>query len=124
MSGWLAAAVDGEDLVGRAASHEVAVVAAPGVVVHEPGVDLGLELSGAGEAPAVERGAPALLEGGALEAFTHGVVVRRPGRDPDVGQSLGRDGGAEGAGLVLGAVVGEHGPDGVTHPAPSTDDLV
>src|SRR5690606_22865824 len=77
MSGWRAAAVDGEDLVGRAASHEVAVVAAPGVVVHEPGADLGLELAGAGEVPAVERGAPALLQGGALEAFADRVVVRR-----------------------------------------------
>src|SRR5690606_9734541 len=107
MSGGLAIAVDSEHLGGGAAAHVVAVVAAPVVVVHEPGVDLGLELAGAGEPAPVERGAPALLQSGPVEAFAHGVVVRGAGRDPHVGEALGGDGGAEGAGVVLGSVVGQ-----------------
>src|SRR4051812_41785585 len=110
MSGRLVV-VQGQELGGGAAAHVVAVVAAPLVVVHEPGVDLGLELTDAGEAASVERGAPAFLEGGALEPFAHGVVVGRPGWDPLVVEALGDEGGAERAGGVFGAVVAEHGPD-------------
>ena len=66
-------------LGGGAAAHVVAVVAAAVVVADEPGVGLGLELADAGEAAAVERGAPALLQDGAVEAFAHGVVVRATG---------------------------------------------
>jgi hypothetical protein len=70
-----------EDLAGCAAAHEVAVVAAAGVVAGEPGVGLGLELADGGEASTVEGGSPAFLEGGAVESFAHGVVVRAAGRD-------------------------------------------
>jgi hypothetical protein len=47
---------------GRAASNEVAVVAAVMVVAHEPGSGLGLELTNRGEPAPVEGGAPAFLE--------------------------------------------------------------
>ena len=55
---------------------------AAGVVVDEPGVDLGAELAEAIEASPVERGTPAFLERGALEPFAHRVVVRGTGRGP------------------------------------------
>ena len=60
-----------------------------GVVVDQPGVGFGLELADGGEPSAVEGRAPAFLEGGALEPFAHGVVVRGSGRDPVVGQAQG-----------------------------------
>ena len=53
----------------------MAVVAAAVVVGDEPGVGFALELAGRGEVAAVERGPPAFLEHGALEAFDEGVVV-------------------------------------------------
>ena len=56
--------------------HVVAVVRSAGVVVDEPGVDLGAELPEAIEAATVERGSPTFLQGCALEPFTHRVVVR------------------------------------------------
>jgi hypothetical protein len=59
-----------------AAAHVVGVVAAAGVVVDEPGRGFGLELADRAEPATVERGSPALLQGGALEAFADGVVVR------------------------------------------------
>ena len=46
-----------------------------------------------------------------MEALDHGVVVGRAGRDAHVGEPLGRQRGAEGAGVVLRTVVAEHGPD-------------
>ena len=72
----LALAVAVEDFAWCAAAHEVAVVAAARVVVHEPAVDLGLELADAHEPAAVERRPPAFLERGALEPFADRVVVR------------------------------------------------
>src|SRR3954451_10447724 len=60
-----------EDLAWCAAAHEVAVVAAAGVVAVQPGVGFGLELAGAGEAATVERWPPALLQRSAVEAFAH-----------------------------------------------------
>lgn len=56
--------------MGGAAAHVVAVVAAAVVVRDQPGVDGGLELAAAGEAPAVERGTPAFLEDGAWKRST------------------------------------------------------
>ena len=41
------------------------------VVVDEPGVDLGAELTKGVEASSMERGTPALLQRGALESFAH-----------------------------------------------------
>jgi hypothetical protein len=58
-----------EDLAGCASGHEVAVIGSAGVVVDEPGVDLGAELAEPVEASSVERGSPALLQGGALSVF-------------------------------------------------------
>lgn len=105
-------AVGGEDLVRGAAAHVVAVVAAPGVVVDQPGVDLGLELADRAEASTMKRGTPAFLQGGALEAFNHGVVVRRPGWDPPVDKTFGGHSSLESDGVVFGAVVGQHRCDG------------
>lgn len=116
-SGW-------SELLRRAASHEVAVVAPAGVVVDQPGVDLALELTWAGEPTPVERRSPALLEGGALEALAHGVVVGRARRAAVVDQSLGRHRGCEGPGQVLGPVVGEHGPDDDALAGEATPDVV
>src|SRR3954464_152718 len=72
---WSVGGVVVEGLAGCSAVHEVAVVAAAGVVAVEPRVGLGLELADAGEATAMERGTPTFLEGGAVEAFAHRVVV-------------------------------------------------
>jgi hypothetical protein len=69
------------DRKGRAAAHEVAVVAAAGVVVLEPALELGAQVGQASQVLAVEGGPVELLERGALEAFTDRVVVRRAGRD-------------------------------------------
>jgi len=91
-------------------AHVVAVVAPTVVVGDEPGVRLGLELADGAEVPAVKSGAPALMEHGALETLADGVVVGRAGRDSDVAQSLGRQGVDEGAGDVLGPVVGQDRP--------------
>src|SRR3954464_1827649 len=104
---WSVGGVLVEYLAGCSAVHEVAVVAAAGVVAVEPGVGLGLELAGAGEAAAVERGAPALLEGGAVEACAHGVVVRAAGWDRLVTDPAAGEVPPE-ALVVLGPVVAEH----------------
>jgi hypothetical protein len=72
----LAGTVAVEDLGGGTAAHVVAVVATPVVVAEQPGVGFGLKLADRGEAASVERRSPALLQGGAVEAFAHGVVVR------------------------------------------------
>ena len=69
------------DRKGRAAAHEVAVVATPGVVVLQPALELGVEVGQASEVLAVEGRPVELLERGALEAFADRVVVGRPGRD-------------------------------------------
>jgi hypothetical protein len=69
------------DRKGRAAAHEVAVVAAPGVVGLEPALELGVEVGQTSEALAVERRPAELLEGGALEAFADRVVIGRARRD-------------------------------------------
>lgn len=60
-----------------AAAHEVAVVAAVGVVAADPALELAVELVEAVEALAVECGPMELLQGRALEALAHGVVVGR-----------------------------------------------
>jgi hypothetical protein len=72
----LAGSVVVEDLGRCAAAHVVAVVAASVVVAQQTGVGFCLELANRAEPSAVERGAPAFLEGGAVEAFDDGVVVR------------------------------------------------
>jgi hypothetical protein len=69
---------------GRAAAHEVAVVATPGVVVLQPALELGVEVGQASEVLAVEGGPVELLEGGPLETLADGVVVGRAGRDATV----------------------------------------
>src|SRR5215217_591045 len=66
---------------GRAAAHEVAVVAAAGVVGLQPALELGVEVGQASEVLAVERRPVELLERGALEAFADRVVVGRAGCD-------------------------------------------
>jgi hypothetical protein len=58
------------DRKGRAAAHEVAVVAAAGVVGLEPALELGVEVGQASEVLTVEGGPVELLERGALEALT------------------------------------------------------
>src|SRR5947208_10524239 len=97
---------------GGAAPHEVAVVAAAGVVVDQPGVGLGLELADGGEPAAVEGRSPALLEGGALEPLADSVVVGGAGRDAVVGQVQGGEAAGEGPRDPLGTIVGKHRPDG------------
>jgi hypothetical protein len=69
------------DRKGRAAAQEVAVVAAAGVVVLQPALELGVEVGQASEVLAVEGWPVELLERGALEAFADRVVIGRPGRD-------------------------------------------
>jgi hypothetical protein len=63
------------DSIGRAAAHEVAVVAAPSVVGLESAVELGVEVGQASDVLAVEGRPVELLERGALEAFADRVVV-------------------------------------------------
>src|SRR5438045_9738977 len=123
MSGCLVLAVDVEDLQRGASAHEVAVVAAAGVVADEPGVGFGLELTDAGETAAMEGGTPALLQRGPLEPFAHGVVVGRPGRYPPVADTFGRHRGRERPGNVFGAVVGQDGLEGEPEASVTADDL-
>ena len=89
-----------------ASPHEVAVVAASGVVALEPALELRVEVDQAVEALAVEGGTAELVEGDALEALAHGVVVRRTGRGPVMGDAPGAHGGAERE-AELRAVVGD-----------------
>jgi hypothetical protein len=63
------------DRKGRAAAHEVAVIAAAGVVVLQPALELGAQVSQAGEVLTVEGRPVELLERGALEALADRVVV-------------------------------------------------
>jgi hypothetical protein len=72
------------DRKGRAAAHEVAVVAPPGVVGLQPALELGAQVSQASKALTVEGRSVELLEGGPLEAFADRVVVGRAGRDATV----------------------------------------
>ena len=69
------------DRKGRAAAHEVAVVAAASVVGLEPALELGVEVGQASEVLAVEGRPVELLERGPLEALADRVVVGRAGRD-------------------------------------------
>src|SRR4051794_38842522 len=94
------------------------MVAASVVVAVQPGVGFGLQLADGPEASAVERWSPAFLQGGALEPFAHGVVVRRPWRDAVVDQAEGAEVVPEPQGVVFGTVVAEHGPD---RPAEATE---
>ena len=88
------------------------MVAASVVIADEPGVGLGLELGDGAEPAAMEGRAPALLQGGAVEALAHRVVVGRAGWDAVVVKALERQRGPEAAGDVLGPVVGQHRPHG------------
>jgi hypothetical protein len=63
------------DRIGRTAAHEVAVVAAAGVVVLQPALELGARVGQTLKVLAVEGGPVELLERGALEALADGVVV-------------------------------------------------
>jgi hypothetical protein len=63
------------DRKGRAAAHEVAVVATPGVVGLQPAPELGVEVSQASEVLTVEGWPVELLERRALEALADRVVV-------------------------------------------------
>jgi hypothetical protein len=92
------------DRKGRAAAQEVAVVAAAGVVVLEPALELGVEVGQASEVLAVEGGPVELLEGGPLEAFADGVVVGRAGRDAMVVNGEVLEVGGEPTAGELGAV--------------------
>jgi hypothetical protein len=65
------------------------MVAAPAVVADEPRVHLVLELADAREPPSAERGAPALLERGAVEPLAGGVAVRTAWRDAMVVEAAG-----------------------------------
>lgn len=93
------------------APHVVPMVLAAVVVVHEPGVRLGLELADRGEAPVVEGRSPALLKNRAVEALAHRVVVGGPRLDAHMGQALRRQVGPEALRYVLGTVIAEHGSD-------------
>src|SRR5690606_19709164 len=99
-----------EDVGWGAAAHVVAVVATAVVVAHQPGVGLGLQLADAGEAATVERRPPALLQRGAVEAFTDRVVVRRARWDAVMLEPAGGQVGPKARSDPLGSVVGEHGP--------------
>jgi hypothetical protein len=72
------------DRKGRAAAHEVAVVATAGVVVLQPALERGIEVGQASEMLTVEGRPVELLEGGALEALADRVVVGRARRDATV----------------------------------------
>jgi hypothetical protein len=93
---------------GHAAAHEVAVVATAGVVVLQPALELGVEVSQAGEVLAVEGGPVELLEGGALEAFADRVMVGRAGRDTAVVDAQVLEVAGERRAGDLGAIVGQH----------------
>ncbi len=67
--------------LGGAAAREGAVVAPVGVVAVHPALELSVEVAESLEALAVERRAVELLEGTALEALAHRIVIRGPGRD-------------------------------------------
>ena len=83
--GWSSVRV--EHGLGGAAAHVVAVVATVGVVATDPPLELAVELVETVEALAVESRPVELLQGGALEALTHGVVVGRAGWDAVVDQA-------------------------------------
>jgi hypothetical protein len=95
------------DRKGRAAAHEVAVVATPGVVVLQPALELGVEVGQASEVLAVEGGPVELLERGALEAFADRVVVGGAGRDAMVADTETGKVAGERLGGELRAVVSE-----------------
>jgi hypothetical protein len=105
------------DRKGRAAAHEVAVVATPGVVVLQPALELGVEVSQASEMLTVERGPVELLEGGPLEAFADRVVVGRARWDATMTDIEVRKVAGERLADELGPVVsqdpGELDPDAV-----------
>jgi hypothetical protein len=99
-----------EDLAWGSSGHVVAVVLAAGVVVDEPGVDLGAELTEPVEASPVKRGPPTFLQRGALESFADRVVVRGPRWGAVMGDLELGEMGIEWA-AELGSVVGEHPGD-------------
>jgi hypothetical protein len=110
-------------LLRGAAPHEVAVVAATVVISVQPGVGFGLELADGAEPATVERGSPAFLQGGALEAFAHRVVVRAAGRDPMMHETELGEVVTEPQGDVFGTVIRQHGPHRPAEPpvtGPST----
>ena len=67
------------DRKGRAAAHEVAVVATAGVVVLQPALELGVEVGQASEVLAVEGWPVELLERGPLEALADRVWLGERG---------------------------------------------
>ena len=79
-SGWRSS-VGVEHGFGGAATHERAVVATSGVVAVQPHLELAVQIDETVEAATVKRWPVELLQGRALEAFAHGVVVRRARRD-------------------------------------------
>jgi hypothetical protein len=91
------------DRKGRAATHEVAVVATAGVV-GQPALELGVEVGQASEVLAVEGWPVELLERGPLEALADRVVVGRAGRDATVADAELLEVAGEGASGELGAV--------------------
>ena len=91
--------------------HVVAVVAPAAVVGDQPGIGFGLELTERGEATAMEGGAPALLEDGARGSARPRRCGWAIGPGCAHGEPLGHHRRGEGAGVVLGTVVGEHGSD-------------
>jgi hypothetical protein len=80
------------------------VVAAAGVVVLEPALELGVEVGQASEVLAVEGGPGELLERGPLEAFADRVVVGRAGWDAMVVDAEMGKVASERLGGELGAV--------------------
>jgi hypothetical protein len=93
---------------GRAAAHEVAVVAPSGVVVLQPALELGVEVGQASEVLTVEGRPVELLEGGALEALADRVVVGRPGWDPVVTDAKLLEMAGEPMTGELGPIIGQH----------------
>lgn len=84
------------------------MVAAPAVVADEPRVHLVLELADAREPPSAERGAPALLERGAVEPLAGGVAVRTAWRDAMVVEAAGGELGLAAPRDPPRSVVNEH----------------
>src|SRR5918912_3157546 len=88
-------AVGVEDRGGDAASGAVAAVGAFEVVVPQPGLQVVVDVGGAGVEAVSERGAVVQVQHAALEAFDERVQVRGPGRqsvpaDPEPGAGAGK----------------------------------
>lgn len=94
--------------LGSAAAHDVAVVASVGVVAADPGLELAVELGETVEALAVKCWPVELLQGRALEALAHGVVVGGAWWDADVAEPQRAEVAGEDLAGELRAVIRQH----------------